>query len=80
MPDGWPEPPAQPLLSAHIVAREHVDAAQTSEQHVFGCPAADAKQLAQALLHCGIISLLEDFEIHFFRVIARARARSARTF
>jgi hypothetical protein len=37
-----PEPPGQPLLSGHIVTRDHVEAAQTSEQHVFGCPAADA--------------------------------------
>jgi hypothetical protein len=37
-----PEPPAQPLLSPDIVAWEHMEATQTSQQHVLGCPAADA--------------------------------------
>ena len=43
----WPraaQPSSQPLLSAHIIAREHVQASDASKQHVLGRPPTDAAQ------------------------------------
>jgi hypothetical protein len=50
-----PKPSSQSLLSAHIIARKHVQPSNASQQHVLGSPSADAAQFEQALPDHGVV-------------------------
>ena len=57
------EPSSQPLLSAHIIAGEHVQSPNTSQEHVLGTPPADAAHFEQTLARHRVVFLLERLQI-----------------
>jgi hypothetical protein len=57
------EPSREPLLRAHIVAREHVQTAETAQHDVLRRPSADASQRLQVRAHGRIVFAGQRLEV-----------------
>ena len=62
-PTGPSEPSREAFLSADIVARKHMQTAETSQQHVLRRPSSDTAQFEQSGADLVVVSTYQPFEV-----------------